>query len=225
MSLPAACARRPIAVMMVTLAVCTFGWLAVRRLAVNLLPDLSYPTLTIQTVYPDAAPVSVEQFITRPVEEGVGVVAGVREMRSISRSGLSEVILEFDWNEQMDFAAMAVREKRGMVQLPREAEPPRVLRFDPSLDPIIRMALWGDRPLDDLRRVAERWLKPRLEAVRGVAAARVRGGLEPEVVVEADEDRLEAFGLTLDDLSTALKSENVNQPSGTLKDFHAVYLV
>ncbi|MFQ5720522.1 MAG: efflux RND transporter permease subunit, partial [Acidobacteriota bacterium] len=225
MSLPALSVRRPITVLMATIAVCTFGWLALLELPVDLLPDLSYPTLTIQTVYHDAAPVSVEQFVTRPVEEAVGVIPGVREMRSISRAGLSEVILEFEWDEQMDFAALDVREKLGLVQLPEDVDIPRVLRFDPSLDPIVRLALSGARPLDELRTVADRWLKPRLESVRGVASARVRGGLEPEVVVSAREDRLSAYDLTLDDLSAAIQAENVNQPGGTLKDFNAVYLV
>ncbi|MGD8377194.1 MAG: efflux RND transporter permease subunit, partial [Acidobacteriota bacterium] len=225
LSLPALSVRRPITTLMGALAVAIFGVLSAMRLPVDLLPDLSYPTLTIQTVYPDAAPVSVEQFVTRPVEEAVGVTAGVREMRSVSRPGISEVILEFDWARKMEFAALDVREKLGLVQLPREAEPPRVLRYDPSLDPIVRLALAGDRPLGDLRQLAERWLKPRIEAIAGVAAVKVRGGMSPEIQVEADEERLAAFGLTLGDLAQALQSENVNQPGGTLRDFNAVYLV
>ncbi len=225
MSLPEASVRRPVAIFVTTIALVVFGALSVSNLRVELLPDLSYPTLTVQTVYPDAAPTSVEQFVTRPLEEALGVVPGVREMRSVSRAGLSEVILEFGWDERMDFSAMEVREKLGIVQLPREVEQPRVLRFDPSLDPIARLAFTGDRPLDELRQVADRWLKPRLEAIQGVAAAKVRGGLDPEVQVEADEDRLAAYGLTLDDLAHALRAENVNRPGGTLKDWSSVYLV
>ena len=217
--------RRPVTVTMVAVAVTIFGGLAMQQLAVELLPDLTYPTLTVQTGYPDAAPVSVERFVTRPVEEAVGVIQGVREMRSVSRAGRSEVVLEFEWDQEMEFAAMEVREKLALTELPREAERPLVLRFDPSLDPIVRLALSGDRPLDELRQLAERWLKPRLEAVRGVAAAKVRGGLDPEIQVEADEDRLGALGLTLDDLAVALREENVNRPGGTVKDWSTVYLV
>ncbi|MFC2174162.1 efflux RND transporter permease subunit, partial [Acidobacteriota bacterium] len=225
MSLPEFAVKRPIATTMAVLAVWLFGLISLFQLPVELLPDLSYPTLTIQTVYPDAAPVSVEQFVTRPIEESVGVIPGVRDLRSTSRAGLSEVILEFEWDESMDVKAMDVREKLSLVELPREAEQPRVLRFDPSLDPIIRIAFSGERPLDELRQLAERWIKPRFEAVRGVAAAKVRGGLEPEIMVEADEDRLAALGLTLGDLGAALESANVNQPGGTLKDWGAVYLI
>ncbi|TDI49718.1 MAG: efflux RND transporter permease subunit [Acidobacteria bacterium] len=224
-TLPEFSVRRPVTVFVTMVTIGIFGWLTARQLPIELLPDLAYPTLTVQTVYPDAAPVSVEQFVTRPIEESVGVIPGVREMHSVSRAGMSEVILEFDWSESMDFAAMEARDRAGLAELPREAGRPRVLRFDPSLDPIVRLALRGDRPLDELRRIAERWLKPRLEAVPGVAAAKVRGGLDPEIQVEADEDRLAALGLTLDDLAQALRQENVNRPGGTVKDFGAVYLV
>ena len=223
--LPRFAVSRPVTVLMAVLAVATFGVLSARRLPVELLPNLSYPTLTVQTEYEDAAPEPVEQFVTRPIEEAVGVIPGVRDMRSTSRAGLSEVTLEFDWGERMDFAALDVRERLGLVELPREADVPRVLRFDPSLEPVMRLAFTGDRPLDELRQLSERWLKPRLEAVKGVAAAKVRGGLDPEIVVEADEDRLAALGLTLDDLGRALEAENVNLAGGTLRDFNAVYLV
>ncbi len=223
--LPRFAVNRPITVLMATLAVSTFGLLAVQNLPVDLLPDLSYPTLTIQTEYPDAAPESVEQFITRPIEEAVGVIPGVREMRSQSRSSLSEVVLEFEWGESMDTAGLDVRERLGLVELPREAEISRVLRFDPSLEPIMRLGFQGDRNLDELRQLAERWLKPRLEAVVGVAAAKVRGGLDAEIVVEADEDRLAALGLSPADLAVALQQENINSPGGTLRDFNAIYLV
>ena len=223
--LPRFAVNRPVTVLMATLAVSTFGLLAVQNLPVDLLPDLSYPTLTIQTEYPDAAPETVEQFVTRPLEEAVGVIPGVREMRSQSRSSLSEVVLEFEWGESMDTAGLDVRERLGLVELPREAEIPRVLRFDPSLEPIMRLGFHGDRDLDELRQLAERWLKPRLESVVGVAAAKVRGGLDAEIVVEADEDRLAALGLSPADLAFALRQENINQPGGTLRDFNAIYLV
>jgi HAE1 family hydrophobic/amphiphilic exporter-1 len=224
-SLPEFSVRRPVTIFVTTVAITIFGLLSAKQLAVELLPNLSYPSLTIQTEYADAAPLSVEQFVTRPIEEAVGVIPGLREMRSVSRAGLSEVILEFDWNEPMDFAAMEVREKYGLAEIPREADRPRVLRFDPSLDPIMRLSLSGDRSMDELRQIAERWLKPRLEGVRGVAAAKVRGGLDAEIQVQANEDRLAALGLTLDDLAIALRAENVNQPGGTLKDWGAIYLV
>ncbi len=225
MALPELAVRRPVTILMGTIALAVFGFLSIAGFPVELLPDVAYPTLTIQTSYPDAAPDSVEQFITKPVEEAVGVIPGVRDLRSTSRAGISEVVLEFDWGEEMDFASLDVREKLGLVQLPLEADVPRVLRFDPSLDPIIRLSLASDRPLDDLRQLAERWIKPRFEALRGVAAAKVRGGLDPEVHVDVDIDRLGALGLSIGDVATALQAENVNRPGGTVQDWGALYLV
>ncbi|MCO5167383.1 MAG: efflux RND transporter permease subunit [Planctomycetes bacterium] len=225
MSLPAGAARRPVTVLMGTLSVVVFGLLSLERLAIELLPDIRHPTLTVQTRYRDAAPVSVEQLVTRPVEEAVGVIPGVRDLRSVSRAGLSEVVLELEWGEDVELAAIDLREKLGLVELPREAEAPRVLRYDPSLEPVLRLALTGDRPLDELRRLAERVLKPRLEAVRGVAAAKVRGGAAPEVLVELDEERLAARGLSGEDVARALRAEDVNAPAGALRDQGSVYLV
>ena len=124
--------NRPITVLMATLAVAIFGIISWGNLPIELLPDLSYPSLTIQTEYEDAAPISVEQFITRPLEESVGVIPGVRDMRSVSRAGLSEIVLEFEWDEPMDYAAMEVREKLGLVELPREADLPRLKFFQPA---------------------------------------------------------------------------------------------
>jgi len=224
-ALPDLAVRRPVTILMGTIAVAVFGFLSIGGLPVELLPDVSYPTLTIQTEYPDAAPDSVEQFVTKPLEEAVGVIPGVRDLRSTSRAGISEVVLEFEWGEPMDFASLDVREKLGLVRLPLEADIPRVLRFDPSLDPIVRLSLTGERPLDDLRQLAERWIKPRLEALRGVAAAKVRGGFDPEVRVDVDIDRLATMGLTLDDVAVALEAENVNRPGGTVEDWGAIYLV
>ena len=225
MSLPEVSTRRPVAVFVTTLAVGMFGWLALDQLSVELLPELTYPTLTIQTEFPDAAPLTVEQLVTRPIEETVGVIPGIRDLRSVSRAGLSEVVLEFEWDERMEHVAMEAREKVGLVDLPDEVDPPRVLRFDPSLDPVMRLAFHGDRPLAELRQLADRWVKPRLESIEGVAAAKVRGGFDPEVQVDADEDRLAALGLTLDDLAIALRAENINRPGGRVRDYGAVYLV
>ncbi|MFT7465642.1 MAG: HAE1 family hydrophobic/amphiphilic exporter-1, partial [Pseudohongiellaceae bacterium] len=131
MSLPRLAVRRPITILTATAAVAVFGFLSLGRFPVELLPNVSYPTLTVQTSYPDAAPESVEQLLTRPLEEAVGVITGIRDLRSTSRAGLSQVVLEFEWGQAMDFAALDVREKLGLVQLPLEAERPRVLRFDP----------------------------------------------------------------------------------------------
>ena len=103
--------RHPVTILMATIAAVLFGMVSLGRLSVNLLPEISYPTLTIQTDYPDAAPAEVETFITEPLEEAVSVVQGLRSIHSISQSGVSQVVLEFSWDTNMDFASLDVREK------------------------------------------------------------------------------------------------------------------
>lgn len=210
---------------MATTAVAVFGYLALSELPIALLPDLSYPTLTVQTLYPDASPLSVERLVTRPIEEAVGVIPGVRDMHSVSRAGTSEVVLEFEWDESMELSTLAVREKLGLVELPREAERPRVLRYDPSQDPVMRISLAGSDDLEFLREQAERWLKRELEGVTGVAAAKVQGGIEAEVEVAVDPLRLAQLGLNFADVSTALQRQDVNLPGGSLVDRGAIFLV
>ncbi|MCH7573748.1 MAG: efflux RND transporter permease subunit [Candidatus Marinimicrobia bacterium] len=133
--------RRRVTVAMFTVTVILFGMVALTRLKTNLLPDLSYPTLTVRTEYTGAAPTEVENLISKPIEEAVGVVKNVRQVRSISRSGQSDVLVEFIWGTDMNFASLDIREKIDAVLLPLEVRRPVILRFDPSLDPIMRFSL------------------------------------------------------------------------------------
>src|SRR5688572_17745757 len=176
--------RRRVTVVMTALAVAAFGMVGYSRLSLELFPDIAYPSITVQTDLPDAAPQEVENLVTRPVEEAVGVLRGLQTIHSVSRQGTSEVTLEFDWGSDMDILSMEVREKLDRLILPEEAEQPIVMRFDPSLDPILRIAFAGDDDLRRLRHVAERRIKPDLETLKGVAAAQVRGGLEEEIQIE-----------------------------------------
>lgn len=217
--------RRPITVFMVTTGVALFGLVALSRLAVDLLPDISYPSLTVRADFPDAAPSDVEQFVTRPIEEGVGVVPGLTRMHSISRPGQSEVTLEFATDTRMDLASLAVREKLDLVVLPREARRPAILRFDPALDPVLRLRLSGGDNLRRLRRIAEQTVKRDLEGVAGVAAVKVTGGEDEEIQVEVDAGRLKSVGLTLADVTRRLGEENVNLAGGSLTEGKSEYLV
>jgi HAE1 family hydrophobic/amphiphilic exporter-1 len=211
--------------MMAALAFGVFGVVGYNRLALDLLPDISYPSLTIQTEFANAAPAEVENLITRPIEEVVGVLKGLRTIHSVSRAGISDVALEFEWDSDMDFLALDVREKLDRLFLPDEAEEPIVLRFDPSQDPIIRVALWGGDDLRVMRRVADRRIKQELETVTGVAAAQVKGGLEEEIQVEIDQEKLAALGIPLERVRAVLAGSNINLPGGALEDEESQYLI
>ena len=144
MSLPELATRRRVTVGMLTLTMVLFGLIGLSGLKVNLLPDLSYPTLTVRTEYEGAAPLEIENLISQPVEEAVGVVKNVRKVHSVSRTGQSDVVLEFAWGTDMDMASLEVRDKLDTLQLPLEAKKPLLLRFNPSTDPIVRLGLTTD---------------------------------------------------------------------------------
>ena len=186
--------RRPVTVLIFAIAAVVFGTVGLERLATDLLPDMAYPSLTVRTTYDGAAPIEVESLVTRPVENVAGVVNGVTRVSSSSRADISEVTLEFTWGTDMDFAGLEVRERLDVLELPDEAERPLLLRYDPSLDPILRAGIYGSDDLVRLRLVAEEEVKRSLERVEGVAGVVVSGGLEEEIQVEIDERQLANLG-------------------------------
>jgi hydrophobic/amphiphilic exporter-1 (mainly G- bacteria), HAE1 family len=224
--------RRRVTVLMFTVALLLFGLVSLTRLKLTLLPDLSYPTLTIRTELPGAAPLEVESLVTRPIEEAVSIIRNVRQVRSVSRSGQADVVLEFAWGTNMDLAGIDVREKVDLLQLPLEAKRPLLLRFDPSTEPVMRLALLdaaggaaGEDRLKALRRYAEDRLKPDLESVEGAAAVKVSGGYEDEVEVQVDQQKLAQLGLAADTVARRLRQENVNLSGGRLEQGSQRFLV
>jgi HAE1 family hydrophobic/amphiphilic exporter-1 len=217
--------RRRVTVTMTALAVVAFGFVGYQRLPLELFPDIAYPSISVQTEFPDTAPQEVENLITRPVEEAVGVLRGLQSIHSVSRPGVSEVTLEFAWDSDMDMLSMEVREKLDRLVLPDEAEDPIVLRYDPSLDPIMRLALSGSGELTEMRRLADRKIKQDFETIRGVAAAQIKGGLEDEVQIDVDQNRLAALGIPIDRIRQVVGVSNVNLPGGALRSEHSQYLI
>lgn len=223
--------RRRVTVAMAALTLVLFGLIALGDLKVNLLPDLSYPTLTVRTEYTGAAPAEIEALVSEPIEQAVGVVQNLRRIRSISRTGQSDVVLEFAWGTDMDRASLEVRDKLELLQLPLEVKPPLLLRFDPGTQPILRLALAASGPaatqeeLMALRRYAEETLKRRLEPVEGVAAVRVGGGLEDEVQVLIDQQALARLNLDIQQVVQRLQEENVNVSGGRIEEGTQRYLV
>lgn len=217
--------RRRVTVAMLMVAIVAFGGVGFSRLSVNLLPDITYPTITVRTEYEGVAPLEMERLISEPVEGLVGVVSNVNRVSSISRPGVSDVVVEFGWGTNMDFASLDIREKLDLSNLPRDAGKPILLRFDPSLDPIMRLAFYGRLSLMEMRRVAEERLRPDLESLEGVAAVRINGGLEEEIQVEVETQRLAHLGIPISQVTNRLNAENVNLTGGVLKDGEAEFLV
>ncbi len=214
-----------------------FGLISFKRLPINLLPDISYPTLTVRTKYLGAAPSEIENLLSKPIENAVSVVSHVVRVSSRSRPDVSEVVIEFLWKTNMDFASMDIREKLDMVDLPDGAERPILLRFDPALDPIMRISLSGDDDLFTLRILAEEEVEPSLEglsadvgvmgskAISGVAAVEISGGLEEEIHVELEEARLANLGIPISKVIRRLGEENINLTAGNIKEGEIEYIV
>jgi HAE1 family hydrophobic/amphiphilic exporter-1 len=217
--------QRPVSTLMTTVALLLFGVLAFQRLPINLLPNITYPTLTIRTLLPEAAPAEVETLLSKPIEEVVGVVNNVVRVSSVSRTGQSDVVLSFAWQTNIDLAALEVRERLDRLEFPTGAEAPILLRYDPDLDPIMRLSLSGTTDLVTLRTLAEYTIKRELEVVEGVAAVQIHGGYEEEIQVQVDEERLARLGLALPQVVERLQQENVDLAGGTIHDGEARYLV
>jgi HAE1 family hydrophobic/amphiphilic exporter-1 len=223
---------RPVAVLMIFSAAVVFGYFSFNRLPVTLMPALTYPTLTIRTEYPGSAPEEVENDVSRPIEEALGVVGGLNRISSISRAGISDVVLEFTWGTDMSEATQNTLEKLDLVFMPREAKRPMILHFDPSLDPIMELSLSGEGDdfrgeagLRRLRRIAELQVKRTLEPVKGIAAVRVRGGLEEEIHILLHEADLLRTGVSFQDVVGRLGQENINVAGGQITEGRGEYMV
>ena len=221
---------------MLMVAIGLFGMVSLSRLNLNLLPDISYPTVTIRTELTGAAPVEVENLVTKPIEEAVGVIRNVRLVRSVSRSGQSDVTLEFLWGTDMDVAGVEVREKLDLLFLPLEASRPLLLRFDPASEPIMRLGLLykassefgvegAEAQLKALRRLAEDRIKNDLEAEEGTAAVKVSGGLEDEIQIQVDQQKLSQLGIGIEQVANRIRAENVNLSGGRLEEGDQRFLV
>jgi len=225
-------ATRPVAISMFIVALMVFGWVSLTKLPMDLLPEISYPTLTVRTAYPGAAPEDVEDRVSVRLQEALSTLGGLMRTSSVSRAGFSDVVLEFDWGTAMTYAVQEVRDRVDGVRLPEEAERPLILRYDPNLDPILR---FGVRPPDGsdggrdefirLRWLAEKRLKRDLEGMEGIAAVQVRGGLEEEIRVSVDPDRLAAANLAPSTVAARLAQENLNASGGQIREGSTDYLV
>jgi HAE1 family hydrophobic/amphiphilic exporter-1 len=219
MSLPKLSISRPVGVVMFYITIICLGLISFTRLPVDLLPDIAYPKLVVYTTYSGVAPAEVERFVTEPIEQRVSTVPGVEKVESLSREGVSLVLLRFAWGTDMDFAALNVRERLDQLRetLPDLADRPVVLRTDPRSEPIMAISITGKQDLWSLKDLSETVFRRRLEQLDGIAQAAVTGGLDREIQVEVDPQALRSAGLTLEQVASALDNANASAPSGTIR--------
>ncbi len=223
--------QRPIAITMFVVAMAVFGIVSFFKLNVDLLPEISYPSLTVRTTWEGAAPEDIEERVSERVQEALGTLPNLVRSTSISRAGTSDVLLDFNWGTAMTFAVQDVREKLDSVFLPRDVERPLILRYDPNLDPILRVGMRSTQTassnsdLIHLRWLAENRIKRELEATPGIAAVLVRGGLEEEIKIQVDPFKLAAHNLDLATVANRLAQENINASGGSVREGSTEYLV
>ncbi|MDC3283141.1 efflux RND transporter permease subunit [Planctomycetota bacterium] len=216
---------RPVGVGMIVAAAIVFGVISLSKLPVDLLPPIDYPSITVRTTYPGAAPNDIEERITDRLEDALSTVGNLVNIHSSSRAEVSEIYMEFAWDTQLPMAVQDVRERLDRVFLPASADKPLILRYDPSLDPVLRLALSGGGDLVRLRDIAEAEIERQLEGISGVAAVRVKGGLEDEVQVLVNPQLLASYKITAEMIQQRLQQENLNVPGGKLEEGSIEYVV
>ncbi len=211
--------HHPIFTVMIFLIVIILGFVAYTRLPIDLMPDITYPTLSVSTSYGNASPEEMEELITRPIEEALAAVPGVEEITSTSSEGQSSVRVSFDWGTNLEEASNDIRDRldRIISSLPDEVERPRLRKFDPSSFPILILGASADLDPIQTRRLIDDQIKYRIERVPGVASLDIWGGLEREIHVSLYTDKIKALGLPLDLILNKIRSENVDVPAGTIE--------
>jgi HAE1 family hydrophobic/amphiphilic exporter-1 len=210
---------RPVFTTMVALSVIILGGISLSRLPVDLMPDITYPTLSVSTSYENASPEEIEELITRPIEQAMSAVPGVEEVSSVSSEGSSSVRVTFTWGTDLDAAADDIRDRldRVIPRLPDDADRPSLRKFDPAAFPIL--ILGASSKLDPLeaRRIIDDEITYRLERVPGVAAMDVWGGREREIHVNVDPEKLKALQVPLDQVVARIRRANITLPAGAIE--------
>jgi len=212
------CVKRPVFATVLILTLSVIGIFAFTRLGVDRYPKIDLPTILITTVQPGAAPEQIETEITDKIEEAVNTISGIDELRSSSSEGVSQVIVTFLLDKNIDVAAQEVRDKINGVlpQLPKTIQQPRVDRMDPDAAPVLSLALTADKPVRDITEYADKVLRRQLESLNGVGQVLITGGRERQINIWLDADRLRAYNVTVTDVSRALNAQNAEIPGGRI---------
>ena len=218
---------RPVTTSMACLIVVLLGWMSVRSLRVDLMPDMTWPIISVTTLYPGAGPEEVETLITRPMEQAIGSVQGVERLSSSSYEGSSGVRVQFAWGTNLDPAIGDIRARLERLRndMPPGVEPSNIRRYDSADSPIIYLGLQTDLPPVQATQLAENSIAPRLEQAAGVARIRIRGGTRREIQVDLDRQKIESLDMTVKEVLDALGRDNINQPAGDLDEGHLRMLV
>ncbi len=218
--------ERPVTFFMISLIVIGFGLFGLSKLRLDLYPDVSFPTVTVYTTYEGVAPEDMETLITRPIEEAVGSISGVRRVRSLSSQGASVVKLSFNWGTDLYIAESDVRKELDFVRraVPQDAEQPIVFSYDPNQEPIVVLTLTSNtRSPRELRTLSKQVLEQRIERIQGIASSETSGGYERQINIEISNQEMRAYGLTISAIASKLQQENIQVPAGQLIEGRTIY--
>ena len=227
MSIPRLAIHRPITMFMISAVIVLLGAISLLRLPVDLMPDVSFPSITVRVGYAGVGPLEIEELIVRPIEQAVSAVAGLERLESTASEGNGRVTLNFAWGTDLNEAADEVRSRidRIRARLPEEADPPTIFKFDSTAMPIMGIGVEGDLDRVTLREVAQNDLSVRLERVPGVASVSVEGGLRRQIHVYLSKEKITALNLPVERVVSIIRSENLNTPLGEVDEGDTTYLV
>jgi len=229
-NIPAFSVKRAVTVTMLVLIIVVLGLISYTRLGFDLLPDITYPVVSVVIRYPGASPEDIEKLVTKPVEETIVTIKNVKKVNSTSFEGFAILQVEFEWGTNIDLASQDIRDNIDLMKsflLPEDVQKPMVLKFDSSMMPLLVYGVTGgrDRTLISLKNVTKEMIKDRLEQIDGVASAMLWGGEEREIFIEVDRKKLDVYGITMEEIISRLRAENYNLPGGNLQENHKEYIL
>ncbi|MFA5795088.1 MAG: efflux RND transporter permease subunit [Candidatus Brocadiia bacterium] len=212
--------KRPVTTIMVITALLIFGIIGFTRLGISLMPNVEVPMVTVSTNWRNSTPEQIEMNVTKPIEDRIGEVEGVKHISSSSQRGDSRITIEFELYRDIEGAAQDVRDAvaRAIRALPDDADAPIITKVDINAQPIMQLVVYGDIPVTDIREFTEDTIKPRIQQKPGVGAVQVRGGRTKEVRIWLYRDKLKQYGLTVQDVTLALRAQNLEVPGGKVEN-------
>ncbi|MBU8934663.1 MAG: efflux RND transporter permease subunit [candidate division Zixibacteria bacterium] len=219
--------KRPVFATMMISALVVLGLFSYYQLSVDLFPDVDFPITVVQTIYPGAAAETVETEVSKKIEDVINQISGVRHITSRSQEGFSLIVIEFEMYKGGFESTQEVREKVAGVraELPDEVEEPLIQNWDPDAQPILSLAVSGERPAREVTELAKNVIKKRLETIQGVGNIELSGGQEREILVALDPDRMESYGISVLDITGAITAANLEIPGGRIDESAREYTV
>src|SRR5262245_38001321 len=218
MKLAELCVKRPVFATMLILTFVVLGVFSYTQLGIDQFPKIDLPTVTVQTTLPGASPEEIESQITKPIEEVINTISGIDELRSTTIEGVSLVVVQFVLDKDGDVAAQERRRTVAtlIAALPRATHPPVIQRLDFDAAPILSISVYGSRSLKELTEIADKQIKQPLESVRGIGSIDIVGGRRREIQLWLDADKLQAYRLTIDQVRSAIRAQDVEIPGGRI---------